>query len=81
VSTARNGDGYGRSPLDLNGLPGGIYMVVDDPDAHFARAKAANAGILMEPTDEDYGGRDYACRDIEGHVWSFGTYVPGAPQK
>jgi uncharacterized glyoxalase superfamily protein PhnB len=31
----------------------------------------------MPPTDEDYGGRDYVCRDPEGHVWSFGTYRPG----
>jgi uncharacterized glyoxalase superfamily protein PhnB len=27
---------------------------------------------------QDYGGRDYTARDLEGHVWTFGTYDPGA---
>jgi uncharacterized glyoxalase superfamily protein PhnB len=30
----------------------------------------------MEIKDEDYGGRDYSCRDPEGHVWNFGSYDP-----
>jgi uncharacterized glyoxalase superfamily protein PhnB len=54
----------------------GIYVVVDDVDAHHARAKAAGAAILREPEDQPYGGRDYTCRDPEGYVWSFGTYDP-----
>jgi uncharacterized glyoxalase superfamily protein PhnB len=24
----------------------------------------------------DYVGRDYTCRDLEGHVWTFGSYDP-----
>ena len=55
----------------------GVYLVVDDADAHYERARAAGAKIVMAPTDEDYGGRDYVCRDPEGHTWSFGTYRPG----
>jgi uncharacterized glyoxalase superfamily protein PhnB len=31
----------------------------------------------MEPTDQDYGSRDYMAQDLEGNVWSFGTYTPG----
>jgi uncharacterized glyoxalase superfamily protein PhnB len=54
----------------------GLYLVVDDCDAHCARARAAGARIVMEPRDEDYGGRDYTCRDPEGNVWTFGTYDP-----
>ena len=54
----------------------GIYVVVDDCDAHCARAMAAGATILRTPEDEDYGGRGYTCRDPEGNVWSFGTYDP-----
>ena len=30
----------------------------------------------MELTDLDYGSRDYAARDPEGNLWSFGTYDP-----
>lgn len=58
-----------------------IYVLVPDVDAHFARAKAAGARILRAPVDQDYGGRDYACADPEGHVWSFGNYDPLNPPK
>ncbi|MFG2893216.1 VOC family protein [Streptomyces sp. NPDC048248] len=58
--------------------PTGVYVVVEDTDAHFARAEAAGAEILMAPKDQDYGSRDYMARDGEGNIWSFGTYVPGA---
>ena len=54
----------------------GIYVVVADADAHYARAKAAGAEILFELKTQDYGGRDYTCRDLEGHIWTFGAYDP-----
>jgi uncharacterized glyoxalase superfamily protein PhnB len=57
---------------------GGLYLVVDDPDALYARAKAAGAEIARELVDEDYGSREFAVRDPEGNVWSFGTYRPGS---
>lgn len=56
--------------------PAGVYVVVDDVDAHHRRAVEHGAEILMPPTDQDYGSRDYMARDIEGNVWSFGTYAP-----
>jgi uncharacterized glyoxalase superfamily protein PhnB len=52
------------------------YLVVADADQHCARAKAAGADILLDVDGDDHGGRGYACRDSEGHVWSFGTYDP-----
>jgi uncharacterized glyoxalase superfamily protein PhnB len=55
---------------------GWLYLVVDDPDAHYERAKAAGAEIVMELEDQDYGSRDYSARDPEGNLWSFGTYNP-----
>jgi uncharacterized glyoxalase superfamily protein PhnB len=54
-----------------------LYVVVEDADAHFERAKAAGAEIVRELTDQDYGSRDYSARDPEGNLWSFGTYQPG----
>src|SRR4051794_40672807 len=54
------------------------YIVVKDVDAHYARAKAAGAQIVIDIKDEDYGGRGYSCRDLEGHLWSFGSYDPWA---
>jgi uncharacterized glyoxalase superfamily protein PhnB len=50
------------------------YLIVADADVLYARAKAAGAEIVIEIKDEDYGGRGFSCRDIEGHLWSFGTY-------
>ncbi len=60
------------------GDPGdhGVYVAVDDADAHYERAKAAGAEIVRELEDTPYGSREYTARDPEGHVWSFGTYRP-----
>jgi uncharacterized glyoxalase superfamily protein PhnB len=52
------------------------YIVVADADAHYRRARGAGANILLDINDDDQGGRGYACRDPEGHIWSFGTYDP-----
>ena len=76
LSEARGGD----NPFDLR--PVCLYLVVDDPDAHFERARSAGAEMVMAITDQPYGSREYAARDPEGNVWCFGTYQPtveGAP--
>lgn len=52
------------------------YLVVEDADAVYAKAKAAGADIVIDIKDEDYGGRGFSCRDIEGHIWNLGTYDP-----
>ena len=52
------------------------YFVIEDADAHYHKAKAAGADIVLDISDDDHGGRGYSCRDPEGHVWSFGTYDP-----
>lgn len=56
----------------------GVYVRVDDVDAHCDRARAAGAEIVSPPTDKDYGARDYSVRDPEGRLWSFGDYDPFA---
>ena len=56
----------------------GVYVAVEDTDAHYERAKAAGAEIVREIEDTDYGSREYTAHDLEGHVWSFGTYRPTA---
>jgi uncharacterized glyoxalase superfamily protein PhnB len=52
------------------------YVIVADADAVYDQAKAAGAEIVLEIKDEDYGGRGFSCRDLEGHLWNFGTYDP-----
>jgi uncharacterized glyoxalase superfamily protein PhnB len=74
---------YGKllvRPRAVGGVTMSVYLIVQDPDAHFARAKAAGAEITREPETQDYGGRDYTCKDPEGNVWTFGTYDPWAAQ-
>ncbi|GAA3982588.1 VOC family protein [Actinomadura viridis] len=60
------------------GEPGGpgVYVAVDDPDAHHDRAREAGAEIFRGLSDQSYGSRDYAARDPEGNEWYFGTYRP-----
>jgi uncharacterized glyoxalase superfamily protein PhnB len=53
-----------------------VYVVVDDPDALHDRVVAAGGDVVMPLTDQDYGSRDFAARDPEGNLWSFGTYDP-----
>ncbi len=53
-----------------------LYLAVDNVDAHHDRAVAAGAEIIYGLTDQPYGSREYAARDPEGNVWSFGTYRP-----
>ncbi len=55
---------------------GWIYVAIDDPDEHCARARAAGAEVVTELHDTDYGSRDYAARDMDGNLWHFGTYRP-----
>ena len=62
------------------GAPGeGIYVVVDDIDAHFERARDAGAEIVSELRDLGYS-REYSASDPEDNRWHFGTYQPLAPK-
>jgi uncharacterized glyoxalase superfamily protein PhnB len=73
LSTEREDDarGYG-----LHAGQAWIYVVIEDPDGHHDRAKAAGATIIRELEDQHYGSRDYSAKDPEGNIWSFGTYDP-----
>lgn len=70
-------DAYGKRVGELGGLrTDSVYLAVVDPDALYARVKASGASIEMELYETDYGSRDFAARDPEGGLWSFGTYWP-----
>ncbi len=79
LGSARD-DAFGaiqKAMSDKNGpVTQSAYIVVDDVDAHSRQALAAGATVVMQPEDQAYGGRLYACRDLEGHLWSFGSYNP-----
>ena len=65
----------GAALSDLPAGAGSVYIVIDNPDEMYDRAKAAGATITRELRDEDYGSRGFTCRDPEGVYWSFGTYA------
>jgi len=61
------------TPTLAGAATGGLVVHVDDVDAHFERARSNGVTILREPTDEDYGQREYGLRDPEGHNWYIAT--------
>ncbi len=73
-------DEYGRnfkSPGDVGGVETrSAYIVVADADAVYARAQAAGAKVMRPLQNTDYGSREFAVKDPEGHSWSVGTYDP-----
>jgi uncharacterized glyoxalase superfamily protein PhnB len=73
---------YGRlikQPDEIGGAETqSAYVIVTDADAIYQRAKAAGATIVLDIKDEEYGGRGFGCRDLEGRLWYFGTYDPWA---
>jgi uncharacterized glyoxalase superfamily protein PhnB len=66
------------SPQDPRKARQGIYVHVDDVDAHYARAKDAGAEIVTELEERRPGEREYYARDLEGYHWTFGTYRPAS---
>jgi len=68
-----------ESPADLNFSPeslGGssvrMVMVVENPDAAFARAVAAGASVVWPVADQPYGWRVGRIVDPFGHHWEIG---------
>jgi uncharacterized glyoxalase superfamily protein PhnB len=48
----------------------GVPVHVEGVDGHCERARAGEARVLREPTDEPYR-RLYTAADLEGHRWMF----------
>ena len=70
------GDEKRSSPANLDGATtSGLYIYVDDLDAHCEHARTAGAEIVKEPEDMFYGDRHYTARDPEGHLWTFGQHI------
>jgi uncharacterized glyoxalase superfamily protein PhnB len=64
-------------PDEIGGVETQIcYLFVADTKAHHARAKAAGADFVLDIEGAANGSRGYSCRDLEGHLWNFGTHNP-----
>lgn len=68
------------SPQTLGVATQALYVYVENLDAHYEGARRAGAQIVSPPVDTDFGSREYHARDVEGHLWTFGTFLPNAGQ-
>jgi len=64
------------SPESLGGGTVRMVMIVEDPDAAFARAVAAGA-VVVVPVCDQYGWRLGRVVDPFGHHWEIGKPLPG----
>jgi uncharacterized glyoxalase superfamily protein PhnB len=53
----------------------GVYVFVDDVDAHCSSARAASAEIVFGPVEMPFGDRLYLALDHEGHEWYFAQHM------
>jgi PhnB protein len=60
------------SPESLGGGSVRMVMIVNDPDAAFARAVTAGATVVWPVTDQPYGWRLGRIVDPFGHHWEIG---------
>jgi uncharacterized glyoxalase superfamily protein PhnB len=78
-SQLRFGDGavivgdvrHERRPPRPGEVTHSVMVRVDDARAHCERARERGAQIVMEPTDFEYGERQYTAQDPAGHQWTF----------
>ena len=75
----------GDSMVMIGGGPGfdthptSIHLYVPDVDEVYARAMAAGATSLGEPSDQEYGERSAAVKDIGGNQWYIATRFDSTP--
>jgi uncharacterized glyoxalase superfamily protein PhnB len=62
---------HDRRPPRAGEVTHSVMVRVDDVNAHCSRAREHGARILMEPTDFEYGERQYTAADPAGHEWTF----------
>jgi uncharacterized glyoxalase superfamily protein PhnB len=60
-----------RCPPRAGEVTHSVMVRVDDARDHCERSRAHGARILMEPTDFEYGERQYTAEDPAGHQWTF----------
>jgi PhnB protein len=60
------------SPESLGGGTVRMVMIVEDPDAAFARAVAAGAKVVVPVSNQEFGWREGRVVDPFGHHWEIG---------
>ena len=69
ISSHAEGTLWAREPGSAQ-----LNVYTHDPDDLYARLKAADASIIRDLQDTDYGDRGFAINDPDGNLWAFGKY-------
>lgn len=73
---------HDRRPPRSGEVTHSVMVRVPNARAHCERARDHGARILMEPTDFEYGERQYSAEDLAGHQWTFSeTLADVAPEE
>jgi len=67
----------GQAPKDRPDhelMPAMLYLYVEDADAWYVKAIAAGAESIREPSDQFYGDRVGAVRDLARNQWWLATH-------
>jgi uncharacterized glyoxalase superfamily protein PhnB len=73
---------HDRRPPRPGEVTHSVTVRVENARAHCERARQHGARILMEPTDFEYGERQYSAEDLAGHQWTFSeTLADVAPEE
>jgi uncharacterized glyoxalase superfamily protein PhnB len=73
---------HDRRPPRPGEVTHSVMVRVEDVGAHCERARSHGARIVMEPTDFEYGERQYTAEDPAGHQWTFSqTLADVAPEE
>jgi uncharacterized glyoxalase superfamily protein PhnB len=60
-----------RAPQPGEGVTHSVVVRVEDAHAACERAREHGGRIVMEPTDWEYGERQFTVEDPAGHRWTF----------
>jgi PhnB protein len=52
-----------------------LYIYVDDIDTFYEQAIGKGAVGVVQPEDAFWGDRYAQLSDLDGYIWSFGTYL------
>ena len=75
MSPTSDNDAWKSPQSQGGGATMGLYIYLDDVDAHCETARGAGAKIVAEPETMFWGDRTYVAEDPEGHRWTFAQFV------
>jgi uncharacterized glyoxalase superfamily protein PhnB len=74
VVTERLSERPGVSP-EVNDHGSTVMVRVDDVTGHRERASRCGVTIVQDLADYPFGERQYSCRDLGGHIWTFSQSI------